>query len=822
MRTNTPVTDQETEIPDGQILVSRTDTESRIVFANNAFIDISGFSTAELLSQPHNLVRHPDMPKQAFANLWETIKAGRPWDGLVKNRRKDGGFYWVHANVTPVIENGQTTGYVSIRSRPSRDAVATAERAYADMRAGTSNLTLDDGELRPTGPRASIATFAKSITGRLAITFTVMIAFTLSVAAVSLTGMVDSNTALRSVYDDRTVTADQLANINDLMHANTALVRDMAGDIESGASAAIADRIATLGTNRARITKLWADYMATFLTEEEKQLATIYATSRAKFVTDGLEAGIALAQKGDAPALRAHVRTTLSPLFAVSRRATLDLIALQARVAKELVDEASDDFNLHLSGSAALIAVATLVSIGFGFWLLASIRRPTRAMESHFDAITRADFKQSIPLPAAREFHRITRLLRAMRARLSYAIEERAERDRRAALERRAAVQTMADTVEAQTRQAVENVARQTSEMANQARDMSASADRVSSNAVSVASAAEQALANAQAVSAASEQLTASISEIAGQVAQASSTAQRAVEGGERAQQRIRSLSESATRIGDVVKLIGSIASQTNLLALNATIEAARAGDAGKGFAVVASEVKNLATQTSRSTEEIARQITEIQATTAAVVEAVGDIGSRISELAQVSVAVAAAVEQQASATQEIARAVTQTGEAAQEVSVRIAEVSADATLTGTQATSLRSGTDAIAAVIATLDSNIIRAIRTATDEADRRLQQRHTIDRPCAIAIAGTSRDARLRDISRGGARIDGLRDLAAGTRATLFADSLGAECRVDVTIVDFDEMGSMRVHFIDATISPALNAALDLLDNKPAAQAA
>ena len=79
---------------------------------------------AELLGAPHNLVRHPHMPAQAFANLWATIKAGRPWDGLVKNRTKAGNFYWVRANVTPVVENDQVTGYISIRSRPSREAIA--------------------------------------------------------------------------------------------------------------------------------------------------------------------------------------------------------------------------------------------------------------------------------------------------------------------------------------------------------------------------------------------------------------------------------------------------------------------------------------------------------------------------------------------------------------------------------------------------------------------------------------------------------------------------------------------------------------------------
>ena len=822
MRMNTPVTDHEVEVPEGQILVSRTDPDSNIVFANDAFVAISGFATAELMSQPHNIVRHPDMPKEAFTNLWDTVKAGRPWDGLVKNRRKDGGFYWVNANVTPTIENGQTTGYISIRSRPSRESVAAAERAYSDMRAGKSALSLNDGELHKTGLGAGIASAAKSITGRLAFAFAVTIALTLGVATVTLSGMSDSNTALKSVYEDRTVPAGQIAAINDLMHANFALVRDMADDIDAGAASEVAKDIKALHANRDAITKIWAEYMATYLTEEEKGLATSFIATRTKFVKEGLEPGVALAQKGDVAALRKHARETIAPIFADARKGGLALIDLQGRVAKELADQAAEDFKLHMSLSAGLIILSTLASTGFGFWLLASIRRPMRGMETHFDAIARADFKQPIPLPAAREFHPITRLLRSMRTRLSYTIEERCERDRVAAVERRASVQTMANSVEARTREAVENVARQTSEMANRARDMSASADRVSSNAVSVASAAEQALANAQAVSAASKQLTASISEIAGQVAQASNTAQRAVEGGERAQQRIRSLSESAARIGDVVQLISSIASQTNLLALNATIEAARAGDAGKGFAVVASEVKNLATQTSRSTEEISRQIAEIQATTAAVVEAVGDIGDRITELAQVSVAVAAAVEEQASATQEIARAVTQTGEAAQEVSIRIAEVSADATLTGTQATLVRTGTDSIADVIASLDTNIIRAIRTATHDADRRRHPRHAINRPCGLSVGGTRQAVTLSNISRGGVRIDGARNVAAGALCTLFADSLGADCRTDVTVLATDPAGNLRVQCIEGTMSPAVSAAIDLLDHPATTKAA
>jgi len=822
MRTNHPVTNHEIEVKEGQVLVSRTDPDSRIVFANNAFVDISGFPPDELLGQPHNIVRHPDMPPEAFANLWTTVKAGRPWDGLVKNRAKNGDFYWVRANVTPVVEDNAVSGYVSIRSRPSREEVAQAEVAYAAMRQGRPTMALADGELQSTGLAARLARAARSISVRLALCFAIMIAMLLAVGGIALSGMADSNEALHSVYADRTVPAGQIATINDLMHTNAALARYMVGDLESGAADIARDRARAIHANRDRITAIWAEYMLTFLTEEEKVLATAYATKRAAFVKDGLQQAIALAERGDPRILNAHIRTTLVPLFQDARAAALALLDLQSRVARELNIEAEADFVFHFRLAAALVGGATLASILFGLWMLATIRRPLRDMNSHFDAIARGKLDHPIPMPAAGEFHAITRMLRSMRARLAFSTEERRERERQSAIERRAAIMTMAETVEAQTRAAVEDVARQTTTMANEARDMSASATRVSVNATTVAAAAEQALANAQAVGAASEQLTASISEIANQVAQAGQVARHAVQEGDRAQQIIRSLSDAANRIGAVVQLIGSIAAQTNLLALNATIEAARAGDAGKGFAVVASEVKNLATQTARSTDEISRQIAEIQATTGAVVDAVGGIGARINEMSQVSAAVAAAVEQQASATQEIARNVAQTAAAAEEVSRRIAEVSAEALHTGTQATSLQGGTNAIAATIAALNGSIVRAIRSATDDADRRLQTRHAIARPCTVALdGGTRHPAILVDISRGGARIDGLPNLALGTTGTLHADSLGRDCHAHFTVSESAGASAVRVRFDTDSLSAGLQAAFDQLENRGRAAA-
>lgn len=132
--------------------MSTTDTQSRITYANAAFIAVSGFERSELMGQPHNMVRHPDMPKEAFADMWSTLKAGRSWTALVKNRRKNGDHYWVRANATPIIRSGQIVGYMSVRTRPSRAEIESTEKLYGDFRAGRAgNRRFCEGVVVRTG-----------------------------------------------------------------------------------------------------------------------------------------------------------------------------------------------------------------------------------------------------------------------------------------------------------------------------------------------------------------------------------------------------------------------------------------------------------------------------------------------------------------------------------------------------------------------------------------------------------------------------------------------------------------------------------------------
>ena len=803
MRDNQPVTEREVYLPEGEPLVSQTDPSSHITFVNKGFVAVSGFTREELIGSPHNLVRHPHMPAEAFANLWRTLKAGRPWEGLVKNRTKTGDFYWVRANVTPVIENGDLKGYISIRGVPSRNAVAEAEAAYAKIRAGDKGVGLRDGVLVRTGWRANFATRRSSIAGRLVGIFAALLIGIATIGAAGLTGMANSNESLRSVYENQVVSLGRLNEVLSLVYANIEEIGVTALELRSGASDLTA-HLTLIRSNSQRIDKAWREYASTDLTPEQVTLARRFETERATFLADGLRPATQMAEQGKGDELQRQLLEKITPLFEPVKDTLGALADLQQRIAAEEYAHAKHSFVWRTWTVLATALGIAALAIVFGRLLIQAIRRPLQDLTKHFERIAAGDLQSEIELPPAREFWQVASLLRAMRARLAFVSYERAENDQRVSEERKSAIAMMADTVEREARSAMDTVAARTGTMAREAEGMADIAARVGSHAEGVASSAGTALMNVQAVGAATEELTASIREISNQVAQAAAVSRRAVEGGELARERLSLLSGVADRIGTVVQLINGIAGQTNLLALNATIEAARAGDAGKGFAVVASEVKSLARQTANSTEEITRQVTEMQTATNAAVSAVADIGRTIGEIAEVSVAVAAAVEEQAAATHEIARNVTETATAAHRVADSIAEVSRDAVAVGTQAGEMREGSAGLATSIETLRQTVVRVVRTATADADRRKDPRATVDEACTVQMqSGTHVRARIRDISRGGAWIAGVDGNLEG-RGSLTIDRAGSDARTGFEVRWREKNGDIHVEFIADQRSP------------------
>jgi methyl-accepting chemotaxis protein len=336
------------------------------------------------------------------------------------------------------------------------------------------------------------------------------------------------------------------------------------------------------------------------------------------------------------------------------------------------------------------VALSVLMTIGLCLYLLRAVLRPVSAMTKTMRTLV--DGNIGVDVVGTRRRDEIGEMARAVEVFRDNAQEMerlRTEQERarvQSEADKRQMMAELAQSFEAKVGVLVQRLSVAANGLEDTARSMTAVADRTTQQSVGVASTAQQTSANVQTVAAATEELSISVREIASQVAQSSKIADRAVGDAQRTNQTVQTLATSAEKIGHVVQLISTIASQTNLLALNATIEAARAGEAGKGFAVVASEVKELASQTSRATDDISAQIAGVQQATTDAVQAIQAIASTIGEMSQISVSIAAAIEEQGAATSEIARNIQEAARGTEFVTGSISEVRQGAGETGTAA----------------------------------------------------------------------------------------------------------------------------------------
>jgi methyl-accepting chemotaxis protein len=456
-----------------------------------------------------------------------------------------------------------------------------------------------------------------------------------------------------------------------------------------------------LGTVVEANTKIRASYEAMITSPEERALYNQWVQKWTEY-KKGTEEVMALSRKeaGKIPHDAHELNSkTVNKIGLESDEILRKDIELNNKGADAAASDAADNYAHAFMMLAVILGAAVIMGIGVSFYLVRDVSAGIASIVSPMQALGNGDLGAQVPHQGEKtEIGAMANVLQVFKEALiaKKAADEAAAVDAEAKIERGRRVDSITRNFESMIGEIVQTVSSASTQLEASASTLSATAERSQTLTTAVAAASEEASTNVQSVASATEELSSSVNEISRQVQESARMATDAVGQARVTNDRVSELSKAASRIGDVVELINTIAGQTNLLALNATIEAARAGEAGRGFAVVASEVKALAEQTAKATGEIGQQITGIQAATQESVTAIKEISGTIEKLSEISSTIAAAVEEQGAATQEISRNVQQAAQGTQQVSSNITDVQRGATETGSASSQVLSAAQSL------------------------------------------------------------------------------------------------------------------------------
>ncbi len=424
MRSNLPVTQNEVKLTEQSLIVSKTDLKGRITYVNKDFLDISGFTEKELIGEPHNIVRHPDMPVEAFEDMWQTLKEGRPWTGYVKNRCKNGDYYWVLANATPIWENGAVSGYMSVRRKADAGAISEVEALYAKFRSGQQgNLKIRHGRAASGSGWIEKLSLGHRIAGLLVLLGAMVVAM----AIVSLMALSKTNDATVSLYEQRFHSVRIIGRITQLMAENRMQIGMSGIGVHHDPTVEHADHTAYMvqvRKNMADITALWEEYQKAVVNEEHRQLAGEYEAMRGRFVGEGLKPAVEAIERGDNGVAWDLFQNKVNPLF-IQAVAKADVLRdWHVKNGRAEMQDSQDRFGqtrlLQIVVLIALLLIGTVLSA----WLIRALRRDLRGAVGVLRNVAQGDYSNSIDVARDDEVGKLLQGLQSMQTRMGFEVAE--------------------------------------------------------------------------------------------------------------------------------------------------------------------------------------------------------------------------------------------------------------------------------------------------------------------------------------------------------------------------------------------------------------